>query len=224
VSIVEKDRPTVEDERDAHDGRAWDMESWPPPPELELTLDDMLETIVQQAEEDLQRNCIDGLEILIEWLPRTKTLPPEQWQPREDLRRQINEFMDRHFRRVGNKLVFKHPRHRLSSARDDWARFQANPNHIAAAKVRAENDADRRHGLPGKYKGKRRERLQRIVDKINAFPRFRYDPDVRFSRMLLSDYYPPENQASVEKVEYFLKYGRGKRPRDPYHDEDNPSD
>jgi hypothetical protein len=197
-AIAEKDRPAV-------DRREDDDEPWPPPGVKELTLDDLLETMVQQAEEDLQRNSIDGLEILIERL-RELSLPPEQWQPREDVRRQVNEFMNRHFRRVGGKLVFKHPRGQLSSARRNWARFRANPNHIAAVLVRAEKEADRWHGRSGKPK----QRLKRIVDKINARPVFRD--------------YPPEKQASTDNVRELLRRGRGKRPRNPYEDEDNPPD
>lgn len=167
-----------------------------------MTLDNMLPVYVEAAKKGLRLNSVDELENLIDFLQGLKAIQPERWSPRDD-QRQVNAFMRRHFKRIGDRLQLKRPAHRMRSTRQDWARFCCDPNRIAAELVRAKIAADRRHRRPGKPK----QRLQRVVDEINAHPAFR---DL-----------PAEKKASAEKVTDLVRRVRGKRPVSRYDDDPN---
>src|SRR5262245_39106600 len=90
-------------------------------PAMEVTLDDMLRLWLEDAEKDLRRNSIDGVRTLALQIRNLQEVP--QWKPREDVRRKLDAFLRRHFKRVGSRWVFERPAHRMKDTRRDWARF-----------------------------------------------------------------------------------------------------
>ena len=62
----------------------------------ELTIEEMLLSVLRSAEEDLRRNCIDGVEHLIDWCHycRPEHIPPE-----------VVEFFHRHFKPVSRRML-----------------------------------------------------------------------------------------------------------------------
>src|SRR5271166_6692996 len=134
-------------------------ERGPPHGIKELTIDDMLLAHLRLAEDGLRRNSIDETEDLIDFCQSLRAIPRERWWPRDAVRRQVEQFFRHHFKRVGNRLQFKRPAHRMRSLQGAWDRFCRNPSSIAAELVRSEIAADRRHRRPGKPK----QRLQRVV-------------------------------------------------------------
>jgi hypothetical protein len=117
----------------------------------ELTIEEFLLAMLRRAEEDLRRNCVDGLVDLVEYCRHIPQKHAEHVPP------EVVAFLRLFFKpgRDG-RLRFKQPLG-MASFRRRFLRWQRDPNYVAAA-------------LYAGAKGKPRERLRHVVETVNAQP------------------------------------------------------
>jgi hypothetical protein len=178
----------------------------------EFTLEDLLLLDLRAAEEDLRRNCIDGVEDLIQ---RIRNLAPWHIPP------QVREFLRRHSApareatqldplfdhpgpiKVWPRLVpraecmsppvllrFKLPRGRMRSTRYNWWRWANDPDRVAA-------------DLYTRLTGKPKERLREAIEIVNA------------------QQHSGERKADPRKVRQLLHRNRHRPPFNRYDDDPN---